>query len=217
MEVVVRGGTNVPHSPSVDYFEHVLFPILNEKALPTDGGKLKISVEQRCWGSSKGSQLGSVRVSVPLLRWGEVIPGFRLVERGETVKIEASIIAPANEQRAFQEHLVAALENENWKTKDVKIDITLNEDSGGRPKTFLLLVATTENGFCLGRDVLYDSRQHKRSNLKGWSKLEYMVEACIEHLQKELAHGGCVDEFLEDQIVVFQALAEGESKVDGAE
>jgi RNA 3'-terminal phosphate cyclase len=44
-----------------------------------------------------------------------------------------------------------------------------------------------------------------------------MVEACIEHLQKELAHGGCVDEFLEDQIVVFQALAEGESKVDGAE
>ncbi|KAF8533014.1 Rec8 like protein-domain-containing protein [Trichophaea hybrida] len=179
MEVVVRGGTNVPNSSGVDYFEQVLFPVLDEKVLPKGcAGRLKISVEKRCWGSSKGSQL-------------------------------------ANEQRVFQEYLIEALGKEDWKMKDVKIGIFLNEDSGGGPKNFLLLVASTENGFRLGRDVLYDSGQHRRSNLKDRSKMEYMVEACIGHLQRELAHECCVDEFLEDQVVVFQALAEGESRVDG--
>ena len=31
----------------------------------------------------------------------------------------------------------------------------------------------------------------------------------VNGLEEKLAHGGCVDEYLRDQLVVFQALAEG--------
>jgi RNA 3'-terminal phosphate cyclase (ATP) len=42
-----------------------------------------------------------------------------------------------------------------------------------------------------------------------------MVKKVSDDLLSELAHGGCVDEHLRDQLVVFQALAEGRSTVDG--
>jgi RNA 3'-terminal phosphate cyclase (ATP) len=42
-----------------------------------------------------------------------------------------------------------------------------------------------------------------------------LVKQVSDELIAELQHGGCVDAYLRDQLVVFQALAEGKSKVYG--
>ena len=45
--------------------------------------------------------------------------------------------------------------------------------------------------------------------------LHRLVTKVMRDLEHELAHGGCVDEHMQDQLVVFQALAEGESHILG--
>ena len=42
---------------------------------------------------------------------------------------------------------------------------------------------------------------------------EQVGEAAAEELLEALAHGGCVDEWLQDQLVIFMALADGRSAV----
>ena len=42
-----------------------------------------------------------------------------------------------------------------------------------------------------------------------------MVKKVSDDLLAEIQHGGCADEYLRDQLVVFQALAQGRSKVSG--
>ena len=43
---------------------------------------------------------------------------------------------------------------------------------------------------------------------------EKLVSKVMKDLKKELKHGGCVDEYMQDQLVVFQALAAGKAEVD---
>ena len=96
-------------------------------------------------------------------------------------------------------------------SKNPEIDISF-EDSHHDKRYYLLLVATTSTGIKLGRDWLYD--QGVRAG-----KLERIIPTVVkkvsDDLLVEIEHGGCVDEFLRDQLVVFQALAEGTSQVYG--
>jgi RNA 3'-terminal phosphate cyclase (ATP) len=204
LEVAITGGTNVSNSPSVDYVQQVLFPIPNERVLPEGCPRLQMEVEKRCWGSGKGG-LGKVLFAVPVLRPGEKLRPLRMVERGEVVKVVATVLVPAQEQLGFRKQLEMALAAEG-----IEVEIVLHPDSGSPKRLYLLLVAHTSTGCRLGSDALYDSGEHKKS---GKSKAEYMVEKCVERLRKELKHGGCVDEFAQDQLVVFQALAEGGSSL----
>lgn len=41
------------------------------------------------------------------------------------------------------------------------------------------------------------------------------MERVVRELESEVANGGCVDEYMQDQVVVFQALGEGRSGVGG--
>lgn len=75
----------------------------------------------------------------------------------------------------------------------------------------MLLVAETSNGYRLGRDWLYDQ---KTKGFKVEETCEKLVLKVVNDLKRELKHGGCVDEHMQDQLVVFQALAAGEAAID---
>lgn len=98
--------------------------------------------------------------------------------------------------------------------------VVVDEDSGDIRRLYLLLVAHTSNGWRLGRDWLYDWKMpilKKGGNLDGAQvqKIAHdVVGKVVGDLVKEGQAGGCVDEFLQDQLVVFQILAEGSSMVD---
>ena len=87
------------------------------------------------------------------------------------------------------------------------IEITF-QDSQHDKRFYLLLVATTSTGVKLGCDWLYDRRVQP-------NMIPTMVKKVSDDLLAEIQHGGCVDEHLRDQLVVFQALAQGRSKVWG--
>lgn len=67
----------------------------------------------------------------------------------------------------------------------------------------LLLVATTTTGCIFGGSAL--GKPKVKANVTG--------EKAAKELLSALQHGGCVDEWLQDQLIIFMALAEGTSEI----
>ena len=135
--------------------------------------------------------------------------------------MQATIIAPRNTERTFSDELSVMFslrEHQFFGTTSTTpfapyVDITF-EDSHHDKRYYLLLVATTTTGIKLGRDWLYD-QGFRPGKLK--KIMSTMVKKVSDDLLVEIEQGGCVDEYMRDQLVVFQALAEGQSKVYAGE
>lgn len=206
--VRIIGGTNVSNSPSYEYFDQVLFPVLEKIGIPRIGRELVA----RGWAQGAPMRLGCVQYTVTPLT--EALPAFQLTERGDIESVHATVLAPAETESQFRD----MLEDEVSRYRGVifggedagDIPLTVSfEDSKHAKRYYVLLVATTTTGMKLGRDLLY-------SNSKGMDTshtVKHIVRTVTKDLITEIQKGGCVDEHLKDQLIVFQALAEGRCRV----
>lgn len=202
VRITIEGGTNVTNSPSFEYVDQVLLPMLSSKiGIPP----IAIKLHNRGWCHGR-SEVGSVTVDITPLKPGSSLPAFSFTGRGEVTKILVSILASGKTTRTSIRDKVT--EQVLKRHPDIDILFPVDEDSRDGKRLYLLLVAETSSGYRLGRDWLYD---RKISSPKSVGDL---VSRVVDDLEQELAHGGCVDEFLQDQLVVFQALAEGGGFVD---
>ncbi|KAI4659424.1 uncharacterized protein J4E78_005852 [Alternaria triticimaculans] len=210
IRIRIDGGTNVSNSPSIDYVVQVLIPTLELVGIPYIG----IQIHSRGW-SQGSATVGSVTYTISPMK--ERLSAFQLLDRGEIISVTATIIAPKDTERQFREELDVMFERRQSRFFGDTVDHnnrveTTFEDSHHDKRYYLLLVATTSTGMKLGRDWLYD-----RGFRAG--KLEHVIPTIVkkvsDDLLTEIEHGGCVDEYLRDQLVVFQALAKGRSKVYG--
>lgn len=94
-------------------------------------------------------------------------------------------------------------------SSEISIDFTNSQHD---KRFYILLIATSSTGIKLGRDWLYDRAIRPNSLHK---IVPDMVKRVSDDLISEIGHGGCADEYMRDQLVVFQALAEGRSEVFG--
>ena len=201
IQITIEGGTNVSNSPSFEYIEQVLLPMLNLKF-----GIPPLSMKLNKMGWSQGRpDIGSVTFRIIPLQYSFHIPSFSFTDRGELARIHISILAPGTSIRKNIKEKV--IEHISRRHPGVEILFPRDEDSMHPKRLYLLLVAETTFAYRLGRDWLFD---RKCDFLKAAVPLVLQV---VEELDKELAHGGCVDEYLQDQLVVFQALAQGNSAV----
>lgn len=205
VSVVIQGGTNVSFSLSFEYLDQVLLP-----ALERFGVEVERKLEMRGW--SHGSrQIGSVKFKVKPLARGQSIkaPEWPL-ERGDIVKIDVSIIVP----KALQETLKTTLTFELGVVfQDVEVNFVLVEDSRHNARMYTLLVAHTSTGLRFGRDWLYDRKSRDKSPDDLSTEIAQKV---VDDLDVEVRKGALVDEYLQDQLIVFQALAEGNSNIPGS-
>lgn len=205
LHITINGGTNVTSSPSIDYVSQVLFPMLCPKlGIPP----ITTTVHKRGW-STGGNVIGKVTFVVKPCAAGLVSPAFTFEDRGELTKVHVSIVAPdPNARTIIRKKVVAHLLA--W-DPNVGILFPVDESSGSDKRWYLLLVAETSNGYRLGRDWLYD---RKTKGFKTEDTCETLVTKVLSDLKREMRHGGCVDEFMQDQLVVFQALAAGKGAID---
>ncbi|TID27095.1 RNA 3'-terminal phosphate cyclase [Venturia nashicola] len=197
----IKGGTNVSNSPSIDYVQHVLLPMLEAIGLPL----ISAEIHSRGWSTGR-NEIGAVSFRVTPLSKGSYLPAFKLTERGTITKITARILGTRNSEKLFYRELAKAAEAAFPET-----DLELHfEPSGHEKRLYLLLVADTSNGLKLGRDWLYDRRISSEE-----SAVPQIVSKVVNDLLTETRHGGCVDEYMRDQVAVFQALAKGKSEVFG--
>ena len=208
LRVVIQGGTNVMKSPSYEYVDQVLLPMLQEKVgLPP----ITMKLNKRGWTNGT-TVVGSVTFDLTPCRPGITLPTFNFTNRGSVTKFYISILAPHPSVRNAVKGL--ATDQLLPRYPDCEILIPTDADSRHPKRLYLLIVAETSNGYRLGRDWLYDGKP-KLGNTVSTEAIEKLVSTVVTDLESELAHGGCVDEFMQDQLVIFQALAEGKSVVDG--
>ncbi|KAF1848618.1 EPT/RTPC-like protein [Cucurbitaria berberidis CBS 394.84] len=209
IRVRITGGSNVSNSPSYEYIVQVLIPMLELIGMPP----IEAQLHSRGWSQGTTS-LGSITYIVTPLTTR--LPAFQLAERGSIRHVKATILAPKDTEQHFRDELDVMFERRESRIfgasiKDAQIEIIF-EDSHHDKRYYLLLVATTTTGVKLGRDWLYDQGVRP-------GKLEKIIPAMVkkvsDDLLAEIEHGGCVDEYLRDQMVVFQALSAGKSQVYG--
>ena len=200
----LHGGTNATSAPQVDYTTNVFLPFLarHYNIHP------KLKILKRGYYPRGG---GLITFSVPPLPPGATLPGITLTERGDITKIYgrsyvagtlpfrlATGMSNAAKTRLTSElglnPKIISIEAVKDDTKDVG-----NNGSGSG----IVLWAETGTGCILGGSGL---------GSKGTDPATVGRDAADE-LIKAIKGGGCVDEYLQDQIVVFLALAKGRSTV----
>ncbi|KAF2853812.1 RNA 3'-terminal phosphate cyclase [Plenodomus tracheiphilus IPT5] len=219
VQLSITGGTNVSNSPSVDYITQVLLPSLHLIGIPT----ITSTLHSRGW-SQGSTTLGTITYTITPL--ASPLPAFHLTNRANITSITATIIAPKHTEQHFRDELDIMFTKREARffsptisaatattPPPPEINVTF-EDSHHDKRYYILFVATSSTGTKLGRDWLYDLpiRPGKTEKI-----VPAMVKKVSDDLLVEIEHGGCVDEYLRDQLVVFQALAEGRSRVCGGE
>lgn len=129
-----------------------------------------------------------------------------MLDRGEIVKFTASFLVPRGQCANFRETIEYLMD---LKYPDIPFEFVTEDESGHDKRYYLLLVAITEHGYRLGRDCLYATKITSTDRIA-----ETMVMTVLKELNDEIKQGGCLDTYLQDQLVVFQSLANGTSCIN---
>jgi len=209
IRIAITGGTNAPGAPSYEYMSQVMLPMFSLVGIPS----ISATLDSRGWGSGNQA-MGSITFTIKPLPLYSCVPAFTLDERGDIEHVEATIVAPKSYETEFRNELSKVLSTHHetlFGTRSPSINIEF-EISGYSKGIYLILVATTTTKVKLGSDWQYDLDQ------KGNGLLDVVpttVKRAVDKLVTEVKHGGCVDEYMRDQLVVFQALAKGKGHIDG--
>ncbi|EAA36508.3 EPT/RTPC-like protein [Neurospora crassa] len=238
IDVEISGGTNISFSLSYEYLDQVLLPSLEqafgivvERKLKTRGWNL--GKMQR---GTVALRVHPIRVGDSLrLRNPTACTMKGRNRQGEDFDLEAidvSIVAPTDMHESLSQALV---QNLGDLFPAVEVIFKLMEDSGANSRIYVLLVARSwpsddegaSAGTVLrwGRDILTSmpkAANSKKSKNKGDNSLsshagtgglasmsKSVATKVARTLYDEVSTGGVVDEFLQDQLVIFQALASG--------
>ncbi|CAH0590005.1 unnamed protein product [Chrysodeixis includens] len=190
----LKGGTNADMAPQFDYMTEVFLPVLKRF-----GARFEFTIHKRGF-YPKGGGFVSIEV-MPVQKFLPV----NITERGRiskffgwsfvagTLPIEiASDMAEGFKERVRELHVPVEIEV----YKEVR-ELAPNNCSG------IIMVCETESGCVLGADGL--GRRGAAGRAVG--------RAAGGALRHDLAAGGCLDTHLQDQLLVYMALAEGKSVV----
>ncbi|KZT66816.1 RNA terminal phosphate cyclase domain 1 [Daedalea quercina L-15889] len=197
-ELILCGGTNAIQAPQIDYTAHVFLPFIRHHfgLAPT------LQVKMRGYYPKGG---GRVRILIPAVPGP--LPSVNLTHRGSVIAIRGrSYVAglPAHLAAAMRNAAVSSLQSRGIDPRIVDIETVKEEphDAVGSGSG-IMLWAETDGDCILGGSAI---------GVKG-KKPTMVGEEAAEELVRNLAHGGCVDEYMQDQMIIFLALAKGRSMV----
>lgn len=188
---ISKGGTDVPHSPTINYLRHVLLPTLGRMGLTA-------LVDVHRYGYyPKG--LGDVTLTVaPNTTWSPL----RLDERGQVVRIDGLSVCTFLEDRRVAERQ-ATKAQELLRARGYHTEITSTYDFSNplQKGSSLVLWATTSTGTIIGSDAIGEIRKTS----------ETVGREAVRSLIHELDITATVDIHLADMLVPYLAQADGDS------
>jgi RNA 3'-phosphate cyclase len=188
---VSKGGTDVSHSPTINYMRFVLLPTLQRMGLNA------VLTVHKYGYYPKGN--GEVTIAVTPC---ERLTALRLETLGNVKSIKGVSVCTFLADRKVAERQ-AKTANEYLGERDGKADIqVINDTSNPLQKgSSIVLWAESDNGAILGADAIGELR--KASEAVG-------IEAA-QKLYAEIIAGSTVDAHLADMLVPYLALARGKS------
>ena len=204
--LTLGGGTNASMAPQYDYWYEVFLPTLTSQCgLPTDA--ITATVKCRGYFPQGGGQV-QVTIQKPLTHQQTLRP-VQMTERGEPVALRIRAFHAGTWTRTQAAHMVqtarAFLQQHQPNlllVDDVSEDIVSERHAVGSGMGLLLLVRTS-TGCRLAGSALCD-KKIDAAQAGTWAAHE---------LLSTWRDGGCVDEWLQDQLIMYMALAEGTSSI----
>lgn len=198
----LKGGTNALMAPQYEYWETILWPTL-QKEMSIPSTFLRSKVIRRGYFPRGGGEVqlhctGSARPSLPL-------NALKLIERGDlsTITIRSFYGGQCPRHEAEKMATVAKeLVESRYPSLPITTNICHDSPSSGSASG-IILVAFTTTGLRLGGSALGSKKKSPSS---------VGMEAADE-LLSTLENGGCVDEHLQDQLILYMALAQGTSMI----
>lgn len=188
---ISKGGTDVSHSPTINYLSHVFLPVLQNMGLETS------LIVHKYGYYPKG--MGEVSVEVtPSPKLGS----FSFGEFGRLESLKGVSVCTFLADRGVAERQAKAA-NDVFKKRGYEVDIhVVNDFSNPLQKgSSLTLWAQTSTGIFLGGDAIGELRKPS----------EVVGREAAENLLREVEPKATVDVHLADMLVPYMALAEGES------
>ncbi|XP_070252370.1 RNA 3'-terminal phosphate cyclase [Myotis yumanensis] len=195
-ELRLRGGTNAEMAPQIDYTAMVFKPIAEKF-----GFKFNCDIKMRGYYPKGG---GEVIVQVSPVK--QLNP-INITERGSVTKISGrAFVAGALPFKVAKEMAAAAVRCLRKEFRDLYVNIQPVQEP--RDHAFgngsgIIVVAETSTGCLLAGSAL---------GKRGVNADKVGIDAA-EMLLANLRHGGAVDEYLQDQLIIFMALANGVSRI----
>ncbi|CAB4469449.1 unnamed protein product [Rhizophagus irregularis] len=199
-KVILKGGTTVIASPPIDFLIEVFKPIVEREF----GLHFNINVVGRgYYPQGKGEVV--LRVD-PIVE--RTLKPLNLVDRGEITKVRGRVTI-ANKSKQIGKRMATAAsevltEAALPELENIQFDIEINSEkiNAGKGSEILLWAETSTGCIISGNDI---------SNKK--ETPEEVGKNAAEKFIRNIKHGGCVDEHLQDQLIIFMALAESRSKL----
>lgn len=238
LRFVLKGGTDADFAPPLDYYRYVFLPILRNysymggQKIDTKHGfeewkhAIDLSLIRRGFYPRGG---GEVRVAIHRLSSKVFpLPPIRLTERGTVVRITIRAIAAGNSPPSMAQTLSVTVQkliasNPRYKTVPITIDIsgdseplfsndkTATDHSNRRKKRRgspssgcgVLITAETDKGCLLGGSSIGSPK----------IPLDETAKMAVKEIVESMDGGGCVDDYLQDQLILYMALADGISEI----
>ncbi|XP_059425343.1 RNA 3'-terminal phosphate cyclase-like [Carassius carassius] len=194
-ELCLKGGTNAEMAPQIDYTLKVFKPIAERF-----GVQFVCDLKMRGYYPKGG---GEVVLKVNPVK--ELSP-INLTERGNITKIYGrAFVAGVLPFKLAKDMSTAAVRTIRKEIKDLYINIqSLQEkDKACGNGNGIIIIAESSTGCLFAGSSL---------GKKGVYADKVGIEAA-EMLLRNIRHNGCVDEFLQDQLIIFMALANGTSRI----
>ncbi|EFN53149.1 hypothetical protein CHLNCDRAFT_136921 [Chlorella variabilis] len=202
----LRGGTDAAMAPPAGYMQHVLLPVLRSRL----GVQAEMELLRR--GFFPRGQ-GQVILSVQRLPPGACLPAIDLTERGEITGIVIQAFTAGRLVPTIGDRLAAAAH------KEVKACMPRCGVPRDTPVSIEVVQEPGERAFGDGCGVLVTARS-SAGCVFGASGLgergvpaEAIGQRAAEELMDALASGACTDQWLQDQLIIFMALAKGRSRL----
>ncbi|KAI9092581.1 RNA 3'-terminal phosphate cyclase-domain-containing protein [Phlyctochytrium arcticum] len=198
VELTLCGGTNASMAPVIDFSMLVFAPIMQQQF----GVAIDFSLVKRGFFPKGG---GEVKVRIQPIKQ---LKAIQLVQRGTIEKIAGFALVthrlPAHISRRIADTCTELLRKQYGTVEiDIHAVIVPEEEAPLGDGVSLILRAHTSTGCILGASALGG---------KG-KPAEDVARHAVDQLVANLNAGGCVDEYMQDQLILFCTLAKGISTI----
>lgn len=195
--LVVKGGTNNPWAPPIDYLQQVMLPIVRRMGL-----EASVQTARRGFYPTGG---GVVEARIqPTQR----LTPLTAVERGKLRGIRGLLYSSRLPRHILERMAITAeriLSNAGYPPPSFTFEHldSSSEKCALSPGCGVLLVAEFDGGATIGADALGERGK----------PAEKVAGEAAQAMLTELETNGCVDKHLADQLIVWMSLAEGVSEI----
>ncbi|KAN0015602.1 hypothetical protein ACTFIU_008341 [Dictyostelium citrinum] len=196
-KMILGGGTNCDFAPAVDYIQNVFLPIAT-----TMGFQCEMNIDKRGFYPKGG---GAITLTTQPLK--QPLSPITIVNKGEVTRIviksyfTSPRISPLVAER--MNNTAKKLIKKDFKKVDIETELIDCSKFSFGDGTFIEIRAYTDQGCIFGAT----------GNGAIGIPAEKVAEDATNSLLKDLQDGGCMDEYLQDQLIIFMALAKGKSQI----